>query len=184
MKDQESEDTDGARRARQFDAGSCALCAVAHQQSSRHRLDERSRIGNAHLVLRERDDASKSCPGKCPGFIGEAGAERGHASAKLGQDRSACCGEAAAGSGAASGRNVGHAASRDSSGDGHRPSLAYGAPPPKTPAQLTLERQLSGAVFSQSSSPMAPAGGTTPPVAAPGAGRAEHAAAAQRHDRG
>ena len=43
----------------------------------------------------------------------------------------------------------------------------YRATPPKTPAQLTLERQLSGAVFSQSSSPMAPAAGSLPPVAAP-----------------
>ncbi len=43
----------------------------------------------------------------------------------------------------------------------------YGATPPKTPAQLTMERQLSGAVFSQSSSPMAPSAGSLPPVAAP-----------------
>jgi len=40
---------------------------------------------------------------------------------------------------------------------------AYGAPPAKTPAQLTLERQLSGVVFSQSAAPMAPAAGTPPP---------------------
>ena len=44
---------------------------------------------------------------------------------------------------------------------------AYGAAPPKTPAQLTLERQLSGTVFSQSSSPMAPANGSPPSAAAP-----------------
>jgi type IV secretion system protein VirB10 len=38
------------------------------------------------------------------------------------------------------------------------PATAYGGPPPKTPAQLTLERQLSGAVFSgQSSAPVASA---------------------------
>jgi type IV secretion system protein VirB10 len=37
-------------------------------------------------------------------------------------------------------------------------TAAYGAPPPKTPAQLMLERQLSGAAFSaQSSLPIAPA---------------------------
>jgi type IV secretion system protein VirB10 len=39
---------------------------------------------------------------------------------------------------------------------------AYGAAPAKTPAQLTLERQLSGVVF-QSSAPMAAAAATTPP---------------------
>jgi type IV secretion system protein VirB10 len=38
---------------------------------------------------------------------------------------------------------------------------AYGAPSPKTEAQLTLERQLSGAVFSTSSLSMVPAAGTT-----------------------
>jgi type IV secretion system protein VirB10 len=43
-------------------------------------------------------------------------------------------------------------------------AVAYGAPPVKTPAQLTLERQLSGAVFSQSSLPLAPAAGTMPPA--------------------
>ena len=37
---------------------------------------------------------------------------------------------------------------------------AYSAPPPKTEAQLTLERQLSGTVFSQSSLPTAPSAGT------------------------
>jgi type IV secretion system protein VirB10 len=42
----------------------------------------------------------------------------------------------------------------------------YGAAPAKTPAELTLERQLSGAVFSQSSVPMAPMAGTTPPTTA------------------
>jgi len=41
-------------------------------------------------------------------------------------------------------------------------ATAYGAPPVKTPAQLTLERQLSGTVFSQSSLPTAPAAGTMP----------------------
>jgi type IV secretion system protein VirB10 len=46
------------------------------------------------------------------------------------------------------------------------PATAYGAAPPKTPAELTLERQLSGVVFSQSSLPMAPAAGTLPPVSA------------------
>lgn len=43
---------------------------------------------------------------------------------------------------------------------------AYGATPAKTPAQLTLERQLSGAVFSQSSVQMAPAAATLQPAAA------------------
>ena len=38
-----------------------------------------------------------------------------------------------------------------------------GAAPAKTPAELTLERQLSGAVFSQSSLPTAPAAGAMPP---------------------
>jgi type IV secretion system protein VirB10 len=42
---------------------------------------------------------------------------------------------------------------------------AYGAAPAKTPAQLTLERQLSGVVF-QSSVPMAAAAGTMPPGSA------------------
>jgi type IV secretion system protein VirB10 len=42
---------------------------------------------------------------------------------------------------------------------------AYGAAPAKTPAQLALERQLSGVVF-QSSVPMAPAAGTMPPGSA------------------
>jgi type IV secretion system protein VirB10 len=51
---------------------------------------------------------------------------------------------------------------------------AYGAPPAKTPAQLELERQLSGAVFSsQSSVPVAAAGmpplSGMPPSAVPGA---------------
>jgi type IV secretion system protein VirB10 len=41
----------------------------------------------------------------------------------------------------------------------------YGAAPAKTPAQLTLERQLSGVVF-QSSVPMAAAAGTMPPGSA------------------
>jgi type IV secretion system protein VirB10 len=50
---------------------------------------------------------------------------------------------------------------------------AYGAPPAKTPAQLELERQLSGAVFSsQSSVPVAASGMPTlsgmPPSAVPG----------------
>ena len=45
---------------------------------------------------------------------------------------------------------------------------AYGAPPPKTEAQLTLERQLSGAVFSSSSLPTVPAVGTTTTGAQPG----------------
>jgi type IV secretion system protein VirB10 len=45
---------------------------------------------------------------------------------------------------------------------------AYGAPPPKTEAQLTLERQLSGTVFSSSSLPMVPAAGTTTTGAQPG----------------
>ena len=40
---------------------------------------------------------------------------------------------------------------------------ANGAAPAKTPAELTLERQLSGAVFSQSSIPTAPAAGAIPP---------------------
>jgi type IV secretion system protein VirB10 len=40
---------------------------------------------------------------------------------------------------------------------------AYGAPPAKTPAQLTLERQLSGVVFSQSALPTTAAAGTMPP---------------------
>lgn len=45
------------------------------------------------------------------------------------------------------------------------PAAGYGAAPPKTPAQVTLERQLSGTVFSQSSLPTAPANGTPPPGA-------------------
>jgi type IV secretion system protein VirB10 len=45
---------------------------------------------------------------------------------------------------------------------------AYGAPPPKTEAQLTLERQLSGAVFSTSSLSMVPAVGTTTTGTQPG----------------
>ena len=44
------------------------------------------------------------------------------------------------------------------------PAAAYGAPPVKTPAQLTLERQLSGAVFSQSSLSMTPAAPTATPT--------------------
>jgi type IV secretion system protein VirB10 len=44
------------------------------------------------------------------------------------------------------------------------PAAAYGAHPVKTPAQLTLERQLSGAVFLQSSLPPVPAVGTVPPT--------------------
>ena len=44
-------------------------------------------------------------------------------------------------------------------------ATGYGAVPPKTEAQLTLERQLSGAVYSQSSLPTAPAAGTPPPAA-------------------
>ena len=43
-------------------------------------------------------------------------------------------------------------------------ATGYGAAPAKTPAELTLERQLSGVVF-QSSAPMA-AAGTTPPGSA------------------
>ncbi|MEO7205272.1 MAG: type IV secretion system protein VirB10 [Steroidobacteraceae bacterium] len=50
------------------------------------------------------------------------------------------------------------------------PAAAPYAAPPKTPAQLTLERQLSGAVFSQSSLPMVPPVGTLPPVPAQEAG--------------
>src|SRR6202522_1239221 len=72
-----------ARRARQCDVGSRTLGAVAHQQSSRHRPDEHSRIGNAYLVLRQHADASKPCPGKRQGFCNEACAERGHALAEL-----------------------------------------------------------------------------------------------------
>jgi type IV secretion system protein VirB10 len=45
---------------------------------------------------------------------------------------------------------------------------AYGAPPPKTEAQITLERQLSGAVFSTGSLSMAPAFGTTTTGTQPG----------------
>ena len=45
---------------------------------------------------------------------------------------------------------------------------AYGAPPPKTEAQLSLERQLSGAVFSTSSLPMAPAVGAATTGTQPG----------------
>ena len=45
---------------------------------------------------------------------------------------------------------------------------AYGAPPPKTEAQLTLERQLSGAVFSTSSLSMVPSVGTTTTGTQPG----------------
>jgi type IV secretion system protein VirB10 len=45
---------------------------------------------------------------------------------------------------------------------------ANGAPPPKTEAQLTLERQLSGAVFSTSSLSVVPAVGTAPTGTQPG----------------
>ena len=46
-------------------------------------------------------------------------------------------------------------------------AAAYGVPPAKTAAQLALERQLSGAVFSsQSSLPAAPPTGALPPPAA------------------
>jgi type IV secretion system protein VirB10 len=45
---------------------------------------------------------------------------------------------------------------------------AYGAPPPKSEAQLTLERQLSGAVFSTSSLSMVPAVSTTTTGTQPG----------------
>ena len=45
---------------------------------------------------------------------------------------------------------------------------AYGAPPPKTEAQLTLERQLSGAVFSTSSLSMVSPVGTTTTGTQPG----------------
>jgi len=51
-------------------------------------------------------------------------------------------------------------------------AAAYGAPPAKTPAQLTLERQLSGAVFSPQSSltPIsAPMASASPPPAGTGA---------------
>jgi type IV secretion system protein VirB10 len=41
----------------------------------------------------------------------------------------------------------------------------YGSAPPKTPAELILERQLSGAVFSQTSLTMTPATGMSPPAA-------------------
>ncbi len=105
--------------------------------------------------------------------------------AESGQDRSACCGEAAAEIQWPASwlhcwpRRCARFRSRP-----RRPSLPYGAAPAKTPAQLTLERQLSGAVFSQSSLPMAPAAGATPPGCGAGAGRAERAAAAKRHDRG
>ena len=44
---------------------------------------------------------------------------------------------------------------------------AYGAPPPKTPAQLDLERQLSGPAFAQGSSPMPPAAGSVATVSTP-----------------
>jgi type IV secretion system protein VirB10 len=45
-------------------------------------------------------------------------------------------------------------------------STAYGAPPAKTPAQLTLERQLSGVVFSPQSS-VAAIGSLMPPSSSP-----------------
>jgi type IV secretion system protein VirB10 len=48
------------------------------------------------------------------------------------------------------------------------PAAAYGVPPAKTAAQLALERQLSGTVFSsQSLPPAAPAAGAMPPPVAP-----------------
>jgi type IV secretion system protein VirB10 len=53
-------------------------------------------------------------------------------------------------------------------------TAAYGAPPPKTPAQLTLERQLSGAAFlPQSSIPVAPVGTAPSPGPASSGGLAE-----------
>jgi type IV secretion system protein VirB10 len=46
--------------------------------------------------------------------------------------------------------------------------VAYGGPPTKTPAELALERQLSGLVFSsQSSLPIAPMAGSMPPPSVP-----------------
>src|SRR5580692_816846 len=105
----------GARRTQQCDVGSCALGAVAHQQSSRHWLDEHSWIGNAHLVLRKRPYTSKSRPGNRQGFLDEAGAEWRRAFAQPGQDRSAHCGQdAAAGSNPDNKRIDGHAAAPDS----------------------------------------------------------------------
>jgi type IV secretion system protein VirB10 len=48
------------------------------------------------------------------------------------------------------------------------PTVAYGGPPAKTPAELALERQLSGVVFSsQSSLPIAPMAGSLPPPSSP-----------------
>jgi type IV secretion system protein VirB10 len=48
-------------------------------------------------------------------------------------------------------------------------SAAYGAPPVKTAAQLELERQLSGAVFSPQSSPAAVTAASSAPAFPPGA---------------
>src|SRR5258707_1136281 len=54
------------------------------------------------------------------------------------------------------------------SGEGRGAGVALGVPPAKTAAQLALERQLSGAVFSsQSSLPTVPATGAMPPPAGP-----------------
>jgi type IV secretion system protein VirB10 len=51
---------------------------------------------------------------------------------------------------------------------------AYGAPQPKTPEQLTLERQLSGVVYSpQSVAPSVPASETSGPLTLPPAGAQE-----------
>jgi type IV secretion system protein VirB10 len=55
-----------------------------------------------------------------------------------------------------------------------RTTGTYGAPQPKTPEQLTLERQLSGVVYSpQSAAPAAPASEPSGPLTAPPAGPKE-----------
>jgi type IV secretion system protein VirB10 len=52
------------------------------------------------------------------------------------------------------------------------PANVYGAAPAKTPAQLALERQLSGAVFSSQSALPAAQTGSSPPGSAPAIGEA------------
>jgi type IV secretion system protein VirB10 len=51
---------------------------------------------------------------------------------------------------------------------------AYGAPPPKTEEQLTLERQLSGVVYSAQSMTVSAAAATSTSTPPPGAGAQEH----------
>ncbi len=128
--------------------------AVAHQQCAGHRAHEHPRFGIAHLVLRAcdrrgraraRQSAQSVCASRAQGRYGAARAWAGsirrsdppldrRTSRRLDSERAA---EIPLGDRLA--------ARRDPAARRSRPSGAYGAPPPKTAAQLTLERQLSGA---------------------------------------